>query len=190
MSSVFSVLSQDHHEVKQMLAELESGPTAAAGASPDQLAQRKEKAQTLVIEESKHEAAEQMYFWPAVRDRAPGGHQLADRAISQEQEGKEVLDKLDKADASDAEFESLLAEFITAGRDHIAYEEEQVWPVLRASLSDDEASELGSKIEQAKKTAPTRPHPRAPSSPGAQKSTGPAVAAADKARDAVSGRGR
>ena len=190
MSSVFSVLSHDHQEVKQMLAELESGPTASAGASRDQLAQRKKKAQTLVIEESRHEAAEQMYFWPTVRDRVPGGGELADHAISQEQEGKEVLDKLDKADASDPEFEALLGEFITAGRDHIAYEEEQVWPRLRASLSDAESSELGSKIQQAKKTAPTRPHPKAPASPGAQKSTGPAVAAADKARDRVRGRGR
>lgn len=190
MSSVFDVLKHDHQEVKQMLAELESGPTASAGASPDQLAQRKDKAQTLVIEESKHEAAEQMYFWPTVRDRVPGGSRLAEHAISQEQEGKEVLDKLDKADASGREFESLLSEFITAGRDHIAYEEEQVWPKLRASLSQAEASELGGKIEQVKKTAPTRPHPNAPASPRAQKSTGPAVAAADKARDVVTGRGR
>jgi len=190
MPSVFDVLSRDHQEVKHLLSELESGPAASAGASPEQLAQRKKAAQVLVIEESRHEAAEQMYFWPAVRERLPDGSHLADQAISQEQEGKEVLDKLDQADAGDGQFESLLGEFIAAGRDHIAYEENQVWPKMRAALSKAEADELGSKIEQAKKTAPTRPHPKAPSSPGAQKSTGPAVAAADKARDAATGRGR
>ncbi len=73
MPSVFEVLSRDHEEVKQMLSEFEKGPTAADGASPDQLARRKKMAETLVIEESKHEAVEEMYFWPAVRDRLPDG---------------------------------------------------------------------------------------------------------------------
>ena len=41
-----------------MLWEFEKGPTAANGASPDQLALRKKMAETLVIEESKHEAVD------------------------------------------------------------------------------------------------------------------------------------
>jgi hemerythrin superfamily protein len=189
MPSVFEVLRSDHEEVKQMLSELESGPTAATGASPGQLALRKKMAETLVIEESKHEAAEEMYVWPTVRERLPDGSQLADRAISQEQEGKEVLARLDKADADDPDFEALLGEFIGAARDHIAFEENQVWPGLRAALTQAEASELGSKVEQAKKTGPTRPHPHTPAAPGVLKSAGPVAAAADKARDAVTGRG-
>ena len=189
MTSVFEVLGRDHEEVKRMLSELESGPTAATGASPDQLALRKKMAESLVIEESRHEAAEEMRFWPAVRERLRGGDQLADQAIGQEQEGKEVLAKLDKADADDPEFEHLLTEFIGAGREHIAFEETQVWPGLRAELSEAEASELGDKIEQAKKTGPTRPHPNTPASPGVLKAAGPVAAAADKARDAVTGRG-
>jgi hemerythrin-like domain-containing protein len=190
MASVFEVLTRDHEQVRQMLAELESGPTALAGASPGQLAERKEKVQTLVMEESRHEAAEQMYLWPAVRDRVPGGGHLADQAVGQEQEGAEVRYSLDQADAGDPEFEGLVGEFIAASRDHIAYEEDQVWPGLRASLSEAEASELGSKIAQAKQTAPGRSHPRTPASPGAVESAGPAVAAVDQARDGVPGPGR
>jgi hemerythrin-like domain-containing protein len=189
MPSVFEVLSRDHEEVKQMLSELESGPTAATGASADQLALRKKMAETLVMEESRHEAAEEMHFWPTVRERLPHGGRLADQAISQEQEGKELLANLDKADADDSDFEALLSEFIGAGRDHIAFEENQVWPGLRASLTETEASELGGKIEQAKKTGPTRPHPHTPAAPGVLKSAGPVAAAADKARDAMTGRG-
>jgi hemerythrin superfamily protein len=189
MPSVFEVLSRDHEEVKQMLAELESGPTAATGAGPDQLALRKKMAEALVIEESKHEAAEEMHFWPTVRERLPDGSQLADRAVSQEQEGKEVLARLDKADADHPDFEALLSEFIGAGRDHIAFEESQVWPALRARLSEPEASELGGMIEQARKAGPTRPHPHTPAAPGVLKSAGPVAAAADRARDAMTGRG-
>jgi hemerythrin superfamily protein len=189
MPSVFDVLGHDHEEVKQMLSELETGPTAATGASENELALRKKMAEQLVIEESRHEAVEEMYFWPAVRDKVPDGGRLADTAIEQEQEGKEVLDKLDKAEASEPEFEQLVTEFIKAGREHISYEETKVWPQLRTALNAEEASELGDKIEQAKKTAPTRPHPHTPASPAALKTAGPAVAAADRARDAASGRG-
>ena len=145
--------------------------------------------QRLVIEESRHEAMEEIYFWPAVRDKVADGDKLAATAIEQEQEGKEVLDKLDKLDASEPEFERLVTTFIRAGREHITYEETRVWPALRTALTAEESSELGAKIEQGKKTAPTRPHPHTPPSPAVLKAAGPVAAAADKARDAASGRG-
>jgi hemerythrin-like domain-containing protein len=189
MADVFAVLGQDHQEVKQMLAELETGPTAASGADDTQLALRKKMAEELIIEESRHEAAEEMHFWPAVRERVTDGNRLADQAIGQENAAKKVLHKLDRLGAADPEFEQLLAEFITAGREHIAFEETQVWPGLRAALSEQEATELGRKLQAAKKSAPTRPHPHTPASPGVLKATGPAAAAADRARDAATGRG-
>jgi hemerythrin superfamily protein len=189
MASVFEILGWDHEEVKRMLSEFETGPTAATGASADQLALRKKMAQALVIGESRHEAAEEMYFWPTVRERLPDGDQLADLAIGQEQEAKEVLARLDKAEADDPEFEDLLAKFISAGREHIAFEEAQVWPGLRVVLTEAEAAELGDKLEQAKNKASTRPHPHTPALPGVLKSTGPAAAAVDKVRDAMSHRG-
>jgi hypothetical protein len=154
MPDVFEVLSRDHREVEQMLSALESGPTAAAGASPGELDERKRMTQALVIEESRHQAAEQMLFWPIVRDRLPEGPWLAGQAAGQEREGKDVLDKLEKEDPGDPGFEALLGEFIVADRDHMAYEERQVWPKLRPALTAAEASELGIWFEQARKLAP------------------------------------
>jgi hypothetical protein len=37
MADVFTVLGQDHQEVKRMLAELENGPTKATGAIEDRV---------------------------------------------------------------------------------------------------------------------------------------------------------
>jgi hypothetical protein len=190
MADAFEVLAQDHAEVKQMFTQLELGAVRQGGAGNEQLSQRKKLVEQLIIEESKHEAVEEMYFWPAVREHLPDGDQLADTAIGQEDEGKEVLDRLDRLDAGAPEFEELLAEFIRAGREHIAYEEGNVWPGLRAALTAQQSGEIGSKMEAGKKTAPTRPHPRTPSSPGALKSTGPVASAVDKARDAISHRGK
>jgi hemerythrin-like domain-containing protein len=189
MADAFEILAHDHAEVKQMLTQLQLGAMRQGDAGADQLTQRKRLAEQLIIEESRHEAVEEMYFWPAVREHLPNGDELADTAIGQEDEGKEVLDELGKLDAGDPEFERLLAQFTRAGREHIDYEETQVWPELRAALTAEQSQEIGSKMEAAKKTAPTRPHPRTPSSPGALKATGPVAAAADKARDAITHRG-
>ena len=174
MADVFTVLAKDHAEVKAMLAELDKGPTRATGATEDHLALRKKMTEQLIIEESRHEALEEMYFWPAVREHHPAGDTLADQAAGQEQEAKEVLARLDKLDASDPEFETALGTFTSAARVHIAFEEAQVWPGLRPVLPAGTAAVLGSKIAEGKKTAPTRPHPRTPPSPGALKAAGPA----------------
>ena len=189
MADVFTVLGQDHQEVKRMLAELEKGPTKATGASEDQLALRKKMAEELIIEESKHEALEEMYFWPAVRDHLEAGNTLADEATGQEQAAKQVLNDLDKLQAGDAEFEQLVGKFTVDAREHIEFEETQVWPLLRRTLPAETSAELGEKIAEGKKTAPTRPHPHTPPSPGVLKTAGPASAAADKARDKLTGRG-
>lgn len=189
MPNLFEVLRRDHREVERMLAELESGPIAATGASDGDLLLREKMVEQLVIEESRHEALEEMYVWPAVRGQVADGDRLADTAIGQEQQGKEVLDRLDKLAASDPGFERLVTAFIAAGREHISYEETQVWPLLWVSLTPAEAEELGAKFADGKQTAPTRPHPHTPAAPGVLKTAGRAAGAADRARDAAIGRG-
>ena len=189
MPSAFDVLAKDHEQVKRLLSQFEAAP-AASGTNDSLLAARKKMAETLVIEESKHEAVEEMYFWPAVRKHLPDGDKLADEATGQEQEGKRILDKLDTLDADSPEFVMLLGEFTKAARDHIAFEETRVWPALRSAMSESEAADLGDSLEQAKKTAPTRPHPHTPATPGVLKTAGPAAAVADRARDAATGRGQ
>ena len=190
MRNVFEVLRKDHEEVKRALDELEHGPTAEAGANADQLMVREKLVEELTIEESKHEAVEEEYFWPAVRQRLADGDTLADHAIEQEQAAKFVLDDLIGRKPDDPKFEELVGRFIADGREHIAYEETSVWPEMEQALSAEEAEELGRKIEEGKKLAPTRPHPHTPPKPGILKAAGPAVAAADRARDAVTGRGQ
>lgn len=175
-----------------MLVALEErqGYAPASEAGKTVQSARQEVAQLLIMDSSRHEAAEEQYFWPAVRDRLPDGSQLADEAISQESEAKNVLARLDKLSSDDEEFTTLIAEFIPAARAHIAFEETQVWPTLRAALSAAEAEELGAKIRRAEDKGPARPHPHTPASPAVLKTVGPMVAALDRLRDTMTGRGR
>ena len=57
-------------------------------------------------------------------------------------------------------------------------------PKLRDACDEADFRELGKKFEQAKKMAPTRPHPSAPDKPPANKILGPGVGLIDRMRDA------
>jgi hypothetical protein len=72
---------------------------------------------------------------------------------------------------------------------HIDEEEEpKLFPEMQAALSQEEQEDLGKKITQAKKLAPTRPHPSAPDSPPGDIILGVPTGIMDRIRDAMSGR--
>jgi hemerythrin-like domain-containing protein len=162
MEDVFDVLADDHEEIRQALAELEKGPTAATGATEDQLMLRKIMTEELLIEASKHEDIELTCLWPAVREHVASGEQFADRGICAELEIVALLARLDKLDASQPEFEDLLSQFTQVGREHFDFEERQVWPRLRSALAPKAAAELGRKILVARQSVPAWPGPHAP----------------------------
>lgn len=190
MSDVFDVLDADHAEIKQMLTALQESPGFSQSATNTVLSARRAVAERLVMDTSRHEAAEEQFFWPTVRQRVPSGDKLADEAIGQESEIKELLNRLDKLPAADREFDQLVVQLIPVARQHLEFEEEQVWPELRAGLTAEQGQELGERVRKAKEHGPTRPHPRTPADPKAQRTVGAVTALIDQLRDAVSGRGK
>ena len=72
--------------------------------------------------------------------------------------------------------------------DHVADEEQEQFPQLRASVPRAELVEMAEKVEAAKKLAPTRPHPAAPNNQVFHKLVGPGVGLVDRLRDRLSGR--
>jgi hypothetical protein len=181
MTDAIELLRCDHDGVRRLLAALEDGPAAAAQAHGGLVAR-------LVIAESGHEAIEEQYFWPLVRRRVQNGPRLADEAVSQEQEAKRLLGLLEKSGSGDAA--DLLRQVIAISRAHIDFEESQVWPGVRLALSEQELGDLGGQLEQAKRLAPTRPHPHMPCTPEVLKVAAPIAGATDRIRDALGGRHR
>lgn len=179
-------LRGDHESVLGMLEVLDGAPEGD-GAHSSGLGTMVEN---LIIAESRHEAIEEQFFWPAVRKALPDGDEMADHAIAQEEAGKKLLQRLEDGRPGEPDFHQALAEFVSAARAHIDYEQDVVWPRVAAAFSDQELAELGDKLEQARKIAPTRPHPNTPSSPGVQKTMGVAAAAVDHVRDAATGRSK
>lgn len=177
-------LRGDHKSVLGMLEVLDGAPRGI-GAKESGL---ETMVTNLIIAASQHEAIEEQLFWPAVRDALDDGDDLADHAIEQEEAAKELLQRLEDHEPAQWEYHAALEEFVKAGREHIRYEQEVVWPKVAAGISREELEKLGEKLAAAKKMAPTRPHPDTSSSAGVQKTMGVGAAVVDKVRDAASGR--
>jgi Hemerythrin HHE cation binding domain len=154
MEDVFDVLAEDHEEIRQVLAELEKGPIAATGATEDQLMLRKIIIEELFTEQSKHEEIELACLWPAVREHVAGGDRLADRATCAELEIVTLLAELDKLGVSEPAFEEVLSRLTEACLEHFAFEEQRIWPLLRAALPPRMAAELGRRVLVARQAVP------------------------------------
>lgn len=181
-------LRDDHDRLLAMLRRLAGSPTSAGAPEDDQARARAESVTDLVMAHSRHEAVEERFFWPLVRDRLPAGVDLAEHAVAQEDEAKRLLDRLAGMAPAEPGFDDLLGEIVVACRTHISYEQDEVWPKVRAVVGTAELAEIGDQMASA--LAPTRPHPAAASGAGARPAVGPMTGLVDRLRDALTGRGR
>jgi hemerythrin superfamily protein len=181
VSNLFTILKQQHEEVEGLLVQLETPPQRS---TLDETA-RWHLARHLVIAESRHEAAEEAVVWPAVRKRVDGGEALAGKAVEQERDGRYFLDNLRFAEGGEPRNE-LIAEYGSAAREHIRFEEDEVWPALRDATSRLAQVVLGAELSLAHRLAPTRPHPRGPDRPLGLATLGLPTATMDRLRDRLS----
>ncbi|EGX57117.1 hypothetical protein SZN_24473 [Streptomyces zinciresistens K42] len=179
---VIDELVTDHGEVAELFGRIEALPPGEK--------RRKLFADQVTMELVRHSVAEEEYLYPAVRAHVAGGDALADREIEDHSEAEQIMKDLEGRDAGDAEFDRLVARLTTEVRAHIADEEENLFPRLRAACPPERLDELGDKVRRAKKLAPTRPHPAAPDKPPANKMLVPGLGLVDRLRDALSGRGK
>ncbi|CAM5627595.1 Hemerythrin OS=Streptomyces pilosus OX=28893 GN=GCM10010280_48560 PE=4 SV=1 [Streptomyces pilosus] len=180
--NVIDELVTDHREVEELFGKIEALPPGHKD--------RKVYADQAVIELVRHSVAEEAYLYPAVREHVPGGDALADRELEDHATAEQTMKDLEGCDADDAEFDRLIGSLMSEIREHVADEERNLFPKLRAACSTEELDRLGEKVRQAKKTAPTRPHPAAPDKPPANKLLAPGTGMVDRLRDALSGRGK
>lgn len=179
---VIAELTTDHQEVEELFGRIEALP------SGDE--QRKKYADQAVIELVRHSVAEEMHLYPAVRELLPDGDGIADEEIEDHAGAERTMKELEAVDAGDPGFDRLIGGLMKEIRSHIREEEDDLFPRLRSAASGDQLMKLGDKVRQAKKTAPTRPHPSAPDTPPANRLLAPGAGMVDRVRDALTGRGK
>jgi hemerythrin superfamily protein len=176
---VVDVLTIDHAEVTALLAEIWDTPDVEL---------RRDLTDTVIAELVRHSVAEEMYVYPAMRKHLPDGEAAVEHDIAEHKELEATLKQLEAVEVTDARFTELLTQLQTTLADHVADEEVQQFPLLRARVPRAELVELAQKVESAKKLAPTRPHPAAPNNQVFHKLVGPGVGLVDRLRDKLSGR--
>ncbi|MEU4161199.1 hemerythrin domain-containing protein [Actinoplanes sp. NPDC026670] len=167
--SIVDVVAAQHRELLGLTERLSESP------------EDRDVASVLVATLSRHLCAEEQYLYPAVRAAVPGGEQIADRELAEDQAILERLRDLERTGAGRDD----LAEAV---RRHVAADAEELLPLLEQMVPSEDLVRLGNRFETAEEAAPTRPHPSTPSVPPWNKVVDPLVGVADKIRDVISSR--
>jgi len=175
---VVDVLTIDHREVLDLIGQIRQTTGAV---------ERRDLADTMITELVRHAVAEEMYVYPAMRKHLPDGERAVQHDTEEHKELERTMKDWEAVDGDAPEFDRLLDQLETTLRDHVDDEETDQFPQLRAQVPRDELIELAQKVENAKRLAPTRPHPNAPNSEVFHKLVGPGVGLIDRIRDKLSG---
>lgn len=180
---VIAILTHDHREVQALFNELDR---TRDGADPEQ---RKNLVDRATIELVRHATAEEQFLYPAVRLNVDGGAELADRELRDHAQVERSLKELEGMQPGEEPFEPTLQHLIALVNEHIADEEQVLFPGLRAVCTQEDLVEIGRMVSTAKRVAPTRPHPAAPDTPPGN-IVAPAIGIVDRIRDAAGHRGQ
>lgn len=178
-ADVVDILTRDHRDMLELIGRIRSAPDAEG---------RRDLADTLIAEVMRHSVAEEMHVYPVVEKHVPNGAEEVEHDKEEHDEIVQVMKRLEDADAAQPAFLDLVRELEEQLRHHVDDEETEQFPKLRAHVPGADLAELGTKVEHAKKLAPTRPHPHAPHSELFHKSIGAGVGMVDRLRDKLTGR--
>jgi ribosome-associated toxin RatA of RatAB toxin-antitoxin module/hemerythrin superfamily protein len=176
---VIDILVTDHREATDLLLQIRTATDSAM---------RRDLTDQMISELVRHAVAEEMYVYPAMKEHLADGEAAVEHDVAEHKELEEEMKKLEDVDPSDPRFDSLLQQLEATLADHVADEETEQFPKLRASIPREQLVELGQKVQTAKKLAPTRPHPAAPNAELFHKVVGPGVGLVDRLRDRLTGR--
>ena len=176
-ADAIELLVADHRTVEQMFTQYNAASNDAGVAN--------HVAAEIVKELSVHAVIEEQVLYPTVRRSLPDGGALADHALEEHQELKELLAEVDGRDASDPQIRSTLGRIEKAVTEHVEEEERDLFPKLLSECGQDDLQRMGKAMEFAKSIAPTHPHPNAPNQPPGNIVVGLGAAVIDKVRDAA-----
>ena len=179
-TDLIGVIMADHREVEAVFAELDRGEGDTG--------RRKELVDHVIAALVRHSVAEEQFMYPAARAKLEDGDELADHEIAEHAEAERVMAELAGMDPSGPTYFRVVRRLIGDIRHHVQDEERDLLPKLRSACTRKELRDLGDKVLQAKRLAPTRPHPDAPDRPPANLLLDPGAGLVDRMRDALTAR--
>jgi hemerythrin superfamily protein len=173
-----ALLKADHRAILDVLEKLDQ----LEAKSRDRM--KKTLIEKLVRDVSMHVAIEEEIFYPAVKSGVSGAEPQVMKCLEEHAVIKWELAAISAMDMTDKRFAAKLAVLKDALVHHIEEEEEDLFPKVREAFGVVKLNAMGRALERARKTAPTRPHPRAPDQPPANLVANLGASVLDRARDA------
>lgn len=171
-----TLLKDDHKTVEKLFKRFEK---AGDGAYKE----KRNVAERIREELSRHAAIEEQLFYPVVRATVDGVEDVTLESLEEHHIVKWVLSELDDMDPKDERFTAKMTVLIENVRHHVDEEEDELFPKVREQLGRKDLGELGDAMEAARRIAPTHPHPRQPDTPPGNIVGGAAAGIADRVGD-------
>jgi hemerythrin superfamily protein len=171
-----TLLKNDHKTVNELFKRFEKAGDNA----------HKTKAklvQQIIHELAIHAAIEEVAFYPFVKGVSD---ELTDDVLESLEEHhvvKWLLSELEGMTPKDERFDAKVTVLIENVRHHVEEEEQEMFPRIRKMLSRSDLADLGEALANAKKVAPTHPHPKAPDEPPFNTIAAAVSGLIDRARD-------
>ena len=156
MQSPFSV--NDHKTVEQLFKRFEKAGDRA-------YVQKRQIVDRIIEELSVHAAIEELVFYPVARATVPGTEDIALESLEEHHIVKWLLSELVDLDPTHERFDAKVTVLMENVRHHVEEEESDFFPKVRRELGRTALADLGQALADAKKSAPTHPHPRSPDAP-------------------------
>jgi hemerythrin superfamily protein len=173
-----AVLKADHRQVEAFFKEFErAGDTAYKT--------KRRLVDRIIVALSQHAAIEEEEFYPAVRTSDPAAGDEVLEALEEHHIVKWELQELVDLDPKDERFTAKVTVLMENVRHHVREEEGELFPSVRAAMTRSQLREIAERLEKARRTAPTRPHPRSPDQPPAAVVSDVVAGVIDKAREIV-----
>jgi hemerythrin superfamily protein len=175
-----TLLKNDHRTVEELFKKFEQAGDRAFKT-------KRRLVDEIITELSVHAAIEEQVFYPATREARQENEEMVLEALEEHHLVKLALSELEKMDPADERFTPKVTVLIENVRHHVKEEEGEMFPKVRKALKAAELERLGERLEEATKSAPTRPHPAAPDTPPGNVIAGGVTAVMDAGKDAVKG---
>ena len=175
-----TLLKNDHDTVEQLFKRFEQAGDRAH-------VQKRQVVDRIIEELSVHAAIEEQVFYPVARAADPDNEEIALESLEEHHVVKWLLSELVDMDPAHERFDAKVTVLIENVRHHVEEEESDFFPKVRKQLGRNELAELGDTLADAKKSAPTKPHPRMPDEGPANVVAGAIAGVADRVGDNLSG---
>ena len=175
-----TLLKNDHHAVEQLFRRFEKAGDRA-------LVEKRQIVDRIIEELSVHASIEEQLFYPVARATVPNTEDVALESLEEHHIVKWLLSELDGLDPSSERFVAKVTVLMESVRHHVEEEESEFFPKVRHSLGRTALSDLGEAMAQARKSAPTHPHPRAADVPPANSVAGTIASVLDRVGDNITG---